>query len=248
LNRYAGGLNLYAYVGGDPVNYTDPWGLSRIFSCTRVEGTDANGLPTIGTSCVGGGGGPGLGVSFPGLGASPSLPIGFGGGGGQGAGILERLENTVSDGFEQNKKNIKDSVCRGLLPSLPGGALAEIVKNIKEAIDIKNILSKFAESSLLNQLSSFLTENIGFALEVRTGGNLDLKNQERFLGSNGQTTRPGRNAGNFNYGATGTALGFGRFRLTIGAHGYSLLANRTIEGQMNIIRAGIAFTEIGCFE
>ncbi|NWG91434.1 MAG: RHS repeat-associated core domain-containing protein [Parvularculaceae bacterium] len=33
---YSGGMNLYAYVGNDPVNATDPWGLRGWTTCTTV--------------------------------------------------------------------------------------------------------------------------------------------------------------------------------------------------------------------
>lgn len=61
-------------------------------------------------------------------------------------------------------------------------------------------------------------------------------------------TREGRNAGNFNYGATGTALVLGRDKLAAGAHGYSLWTNLTLEGEMSVINNGVSFTEIGCYE
>ncbi|MFC4726548.1 RHS repeat-associated core domain-containing protein [Glycocaulis abyssi] len=50
----AGGINLYAYVSNDPVNYTDPWGLSR--ECI-TSFSDKNGSGRLSVPCVRGSGG-----------------------------------------------------------------------------------------------------------------------------------------------------------------------------------------------
>ena len=72
--RYGDGMNMYAYVGGDPVNYTDPSGLVRGRSCIqRPDGSlSCGGWRTLG--------GPALSnTSFGGIGHASNNFDSFGG-------------------------------------------------------------------------------------------------------------------------------------------------------------------------
>ena len=88
---YNDGMNLYAYVGGDPVNFTDPSGLMSAAECKAEQerAIKNNTAPVVcgssGGSSGGGGGGGGGGFG------------GGGGGGGYGGGLKAPLKPENDD-------------------------------------------------------------------------------------------------------------------------------------------------------
>jgi RHS repeat-associated protein len=76
-----------------------------------------------------------------------------------------------------------------------------------------------------------------FVSKVKTGGDWDYKNKGY---SNGQ------NFGNFNYGATASALGYDLPTVIGAANAYSLIDNGSLESQLDMIRAGFSYAQKRC--
>ena len=107
--RLAGGMNLYGFAAGDPVNFSDPFGLCPIPAddCPpgffTVAGTIAGGI--IGG--IGGGGG-GLALALPtgGLAAPLTVPAGAAVGAMEGAEVGGSIGGAIDAGVVLSKTNV----------------------------------------------------------------------------------------------------------------------------------------------
>jgi hypothetical protein len=101
---FAGGVNLYAYAGSNPVSYSDPYGLcpqglSALagFLCSAIEAT-TTAIGSLGGFAIGGGGGALLTIATGGVNL-PAVPAeayaGAAAGAAGGLAVGQRITNTL---------------------------------------------------------------------------------------------------------------------------------------------------------
>ena len=157
---YADGMNMYAYVGNDPVNAIDPTGLCSIMRESNIY-TDRKGVIVLGwkytvVGCSGGG--------------EPSGPFDGTGGGGSSSGPPEKQEEPQSD--EPNDCSIFQNLAGAIAQGLEAGS--DVTNGISDLAYIA-ALSGLAPSAVLGvgaDLVSAGTDGLSFLFDLTAGNDI----------------------------------------------------------------------------
>jgi RHS repeat-associated protein len=157
---YEGGMNLYAYVGNNPVNFTDPSGLDCGVGEIAVIAPHANELSEPGSE--------GPVVTGPHL-ICVRMPLRFDGGAGTGAGNGPFGEDGGAYAAAQPQSRRppprprpRTPVCRTVV--IGGGAYVITLLSVREGLEAAAILRGGAFGARVGALGGFIGAGIGFVV------------------------------------------------------------------------------------
>jgi RHS repeat-associated protein len=216
---YGDGMNMYAYVGNDPVNMIDSTGTEATIVVVGAKFV----VPAI--AKVGA-------TLFSGFKLFGKL---FGGGG-----------KAKTPKPKETAKNEKQPQRTKPCPTVPAGGLGAdgLHRNMQKARNLAARMTRGANWSIFDGTSKWGATGLAFADRVRTGGIWDTKNLRDLSGKliypNGQAY------GDFQYGALAHSMGYDWATTSAAAEAYSIGTGNGLEGMMPTIRAGYEYAAGGC--